>query len=29
MNPDDIPLTDAFHENPLEYMQHYVRNLNN
>lgn len=29
MNPDDIPLADAFHDNPLEYMQHYVRNLNN
>jgi hypothetical protein len=29
MNNEDIPLTDAFFENPLEYMQTYVRNLNN
>ena len=26
---EDIPLTDAFYENPLDYMQAYVRNLNN
>jgi len=29
MNQDDIPLTNAFYENPLDYMQNYVRNLNN
>jgi hypothetical protein len=29
MNSEDIPLTDAFYQNPHEYMQNYVRNLNN
>lgn len=26
---EDVPLTSAFDANPLEYMQQYVRNLNN
>ena len=29
MNSEDVPLTSAFDANPLEYMQQYVRNLNN
>ena len=29
MNSDDIPLTDVFFDNPLEFFQNYVRNLNN
>jgi hypothetical protein len=29
MNSEDIPLTDSFCQNPHEYMQNYVRNLNN
>ena len=29
MNHEDIPLTDAFYLNPHEYMQNFVRNLNN
>ena len=29
MNSEDVPLTMAFDVNPLEYMQQYVRNLNN
>ena len=29
MNGEDIPLTETFYENPLEFMQTYVRNLNN
>ena len=26
---EDPPLNEAFYENPLEYMQAYIRNLNN
>lgn len=29
MNQEDIPLSEAFYDNPLDYMQNYVRNLNN
>lgn len=29
MNQEDQPLTDTFYQNPLEYMQNHVRNLNN
>ena len=29
MNSEDHPLSDAFYDNPLEYMQNHVRNLNN
>jgi hypothetical protein len=29
MNHEDIPLSDNFYQNPLEYMQVYVRGLNN
>lgn len=29
MNLEDLPLTNAFYENPLEYFQNHVRNLNN
>jgi hypothetical protein len=29
MNQDDMPLGANFYQNPLEYMQNHVRNLNN
>ena len=29
MNHEDLPLTETFDENPLDFMQNYVRNLNN
>jgi hypothetical protein len=29
MNHEDQPLNEGFYQNPLEYMQNYVRNLNN